>query len=419
MNGMISESEALGRIFSVVKPGPAESVPLGEAAGRFCRETIPARLPFPPFDHSAMDGYAIHEADCGQTERWLKLVGTQPAGPAQGLRVAPGHVVRIFTGAPIPAETSSVVMQEDVEVRADVDMIRVREAAEPGEFIRRRGSDLCAGQQIAVSGELVSAQKIAVLAGQGIQRVKVGSRPRVSILTTGDEVIETGADLPHDAAIFNSNGPMLAALASAAGAESVERRHVADHPGHLAEEIRSALARSDVLVTAGGVSVGERDFVKDSLTQAGCESAIWRVALKPGKPFLFASRSRNAANAQPALPARGLPMPAVSIFGLPGNPVSAFVTFCVFVAPALRLWQGARPDFAPLPKSFARLVESLANRGDRPHYLRVICGPDGSCRSAGLQESHAVYSLSRANALVRLPPRTSFPSGSWVEVVRL
>lgn len=395
---MISESEALAAILAAVPQAEAEMLPLSAAAGRCAARDFHATLPMPGFDNSAMDGWAIHAADCGQAGAPLRITGEQPAGADRGLTVGPGEAVRIFTGAPLPAGTGAVVMQEDAQRSGD--SVLIREAAQPGEFIRRAGSDVCAGQLLVRRGDALTPQCIGVLACQGVAELECGRRPRAAIICTGEELIAPGQPLPYAGALYNSNGPMLAALletsrtAEVAGVDTVR-----DDLHALTECLRARLEESDALIIAGGVSVGDHDFVKPALQALGIAPQFWRVAVKPGKPFLFCT-------AGPKL-----------IFGLPGNPVSAYVTAQLFVLPALRRCAG-EVDVAPHLLS-ARAAANLHNKGDRTHYLRGHLDATGSFTPLGLQESHALAALSRANALARLNPGATIPPGDALQVLPL
>jgi molybdopterin molybdotransferase len=401
---MMEENEARERVLGAVGRGPVEVVPLAEADGRWVSGAVVATVALPGFDNSAMDGYAVHAEDCGQTDRWLRVIAEVPAGvdPAGGEAdaavVAPGQVVRVFTGARLPPGAAAVVMQEDVVV--DGDVVRLAEPARAGEFIRRRGADVCEGQRLLSAGDRLTPARLGLLASQGMSAVPVVARPRVGVLTTGSEVVVPGRPLPHPAALYNSNGPMLCALTRAQGGV-VAAAHAADDLVALTEALGAALDACDMVVLAGGVSVGKHDYVKPALAALGWKPDLWRVAVKPGKPFLFAERGGRC------------------VFGLPGNPVSAFVTFHLFVAPALRKWQGAaEAEWSP-PGVPATLAAPVENRGDRPHYVRGSVEADGRFQPAGLQESHALFSLSRANALVRVPPGVAWPAGSAVRLLPL
>ncbi len=396
---MISESEALAAILAAVPAAEWETLPLAAAAGHFAARDVIATLPLPGFDNSSMDGWALHAADCGQTGAPLRITGEQPAGEDRGLTVGPGEAVRIFTGAPLPAGAAAVVMQEDAA--RDGEHVIIREAAQAGEFIRRAGSDVCAGQLLIRRGDVLTPQRIGVVAAQGMAEVECGRQPRAAIICTGEELVPPGQPLPHAGALYNSNGPMLAALLdSSRAARAVSVLTVRDDLTALTDCLRARLEESDALLIAGGVSVGDHDLVKPALHALGIVPQFWRIAVKPGKPFLFCTAGRKL------------------IFGLPGNPVSAFVTATLFVLPALRRLAGAT-DAAPVLIT-ARTAADLQNKGDRTHYLRGTHDPAaGTFTATGPQESHAIAGLSRANALARLEPGASVPSGGAVKVLPL
>ena len=396
---MISEREALAAILAAVAPPESETLPLFSAAGRIAARDVHATLPLPGFDNSAMDGWALHESDCGKYGAPLRITGEQPAGADRGLTVGPGEAVRIFTGAPLPAGTAAVVMQEDAARNGDT--VTVREAAQRGEFIRRAGSDVCAGQLLVRQGTPLTPQRVGVLAAQGFAMMECGKLPRAAILCTGDELVPPGSPLPHAGALYNSNGPMLAALLQSsrtAAPQSVDT--VRDDLDDLTACLRSRLEESDALLIAGGVSVGDHDLVKPALLKLGITPQFWRVAVKPGKPFLFCTSGRKL------------------IFGLPGNPVSAFVTAILFVLPALRRLTGAS-DAAPVLTT-ARALTALRNNGDRVHYLRgQLDAAANTFQLMGTQESHAIAGLSNASALARLDPGQIISAGGDVPVLRL
>lgn len=391
---MLEESEALARILTLI-PGPEpEEIPLHESIGRFALKDLFAGLALPPCDNSAMDGYALHAADLGKAPHSLRLSGEQPAGIDRGLSVRPGECVRIFTGAPLPAGTAAVLMQEDAALSPDKTEITVLTAAELGEFIREEGSDLCAGQKILSAGDRLTPQRLSLLAGQGLTRVVCGKKPRVQVLTTGDELVPGGGALSAKGQIHNSNGPMLRALTAQAGAESSDF-HCPDDLEILTETIRAALESNEVLVLAGGVSVGDHDLVKPALEALGIPLEFWRIRLKPGKPFLFTRHGQKL------------------IFGLPGNPASAFVTAVLFLLPALRRLAGASTETARPLRTSARLTQATYNKGDRPHYLRGIFDfGQSSFTPVGLQQSHATAALAASNAMLRLEPEAEVAAGS-------
>ena len=389
---MISEEDALAAILNKVRPLPSCSTPLLGALDRFSARDIFARLPLPPFDNSAMDGYAVMTESAASGRR-LRVNSEQAAGEDRNLALKPGEAIRIFTGAPIPAGADAVIMQEEVERLGDE--IIPRANAEPGEFIRRKGSDLAEGQKIVSLGERIRPQTLGVLASQGLAEIEVGGVPRVAIISTGNELVPLSGT-PKRGQIYESNSIMLQALTRKAGAEVVLVEHCADDPEALKRTLQRGM-QNDVLIVSGGMSVGDHDFVKPGLSSLGAAIDLWRVAIKPGKPFLFG----GAGNC--------------SIFGLPGNPVSAFVTFLKFVRPALLKMMFAGGDELFLPKVICSLTCDVENDGDRAHYLR------GDLRVAGFtpigrQESHALYGLSRANALLRVGPGAKLHAGENVAV---
>ena len=396
---MIEEAQARSLILEAVRQAGSEQVPIDAALGRYAAREMLARVAIPGFDNSAMDGYAVRAAEAA-TGASLRVVGEQPAGRDIGLVLGEGEAIRIFTGAPMPAGADAVVMQEDVERAGEI--AQILDGVEPGEFVRRRGRDLCEGQRILADGDRLSAQGIGLLASQGIAEVAVGKLPRVGGLTTGDELVPAGGEL-GEGEIFNSNGVMLASMVRRLmpGALEVNGYHAADEMAALRSVLDRAMAENDVLVIAGGVSVGDRDLVKPALEAAGVETGFWRVRMKPGKPFMFGTGSGGGK----------------LVFGLPGNPVSAFVTFEVLVAPALRKWMGAG-EGEWMPQAVrAELGEAVSNSGDRPHYLRgTIDSLTGRFLPLGMQQSHALSGLARADGLLRVEDGASLEKGAVVAV---
>jgi molybdopterin molybdotransferase len=381
---MLEESEARRRILEFTSPGAVIWVPLELALGQVLAQDIVGTMDSPVFDNSGMDGYAVKAAEA--KEGSLLQVGmiVQPAGGDLGLVCEPGKAIRIFTGAVLPQGADAVVMQEDVEREGD--HIRILEPVDPGENIRWRGSDVCAGQKLLSRGDIMTPTRIGLLASQGIPEVPVHGKPLVQIVTTGDELVEPGAPLlPGE--IYNSNSPMLQTAVEKAGAIGAAS-HACDDPEELKAVLGRALAVADIVVIAGGVSVGDRDFVKEALTQLGVVTEFWRVRVKPGKPFVFGRHPDGTL-----------------VFGLPGNPVSAYVTFSLFVIPAIRKMLGyeVNVDCVGLGELSGIAAEPMSNPGDRPHYLRGVC-EGGRVRLSGTQQSHAIFGLSRANCLVRLAP---------------
>jgi len=387
---MISEEEARAKILETIRPLPPRRLSISKALDCFAAEDYFARLPLPNFDNSAMDGYAVVASSCARGKR-LRVVGEQPAGLDQQLRVSAGEAVRIFTGALMPAGTDAIVMQEDVtreggEIVVNVDV-------DPGEFVRRRGCDLGEGQKILARGERIRAATTALLASQGFSDVMVGGEVSAAIISTGDELVKPEAKL-QPGQIYESNSVLLQGLLHNCGAAERLMEHCRDDEELLTKALKRAI-KHRVVIVSGGVSVGERDIVKSALQSLGAKIDIWRVAIKPGKPFLFGH------------------IDECDLFGLPGNPVSAFVTFLQFVRPAiLKMMSAVKLD---LLKVSAKLLVDLTNDSDRVHYIRGKF-EDGIFTPVGRQESHALFGLSQSNALLRLAVGESRKRGAIVNV---
>jgi molybdopterin molybdotransferase len=389
---MISDKEARRRILGKVSPLRERTVPLVSAVDRFSARDIVSRLPLPNFDNSAMDGYAVVASSCSKGER-LHLIGEQPAGPDRQLRVSRGEAVRIFTGAPMPHGADAIVMQEDV--KRDGNEIVINADVDPGDFVRRRGCDIAEGQKILAKGEAIRAATIALLASQGFASVAVGGDVKAAIISTGDELVKPGEEI-KPGQIYESNSVLLQGLLQRCGASVKSPEHCRDERESLIGAIKRGI-ENHVLIITGGVSVGEHDLVQATLRSLGAKIDIWRVAIKPGKPFLFGKIATCA------------------IFGLPGNPVSAFVTFLQFVRPAILKMMGASTDEIDLPKAPAELAVDLRNDTERVHYIRGRF-ENGKFSAVGRQESHALFGLSRSNALLRLASGETARKGAIVEV---
>jgi molybdopterin molybdotransferase len=369
-------------------------VPLELSLDQVLAQEIVAVTDSPPFDNSSMDGYAVRAAEAHAGAGLRVQETAQPAGGDLGLSLESGEAIRIFTGAVIPEGADAVIMQEDIDHEGE--FITIREGVERGENIRVRGGDVCTGQILLRRGEVLSPVKIALLASQGLPEVPVRTKPLVHIVTTGDEVVDPGEPLlPGE--IYNSNSPMLQTAVARAGAVG-GASHAIDDPGLLRDTLAGAISAADLVIIVGGVSVGERDYVKEVLGELGVVTEFWRVNVKPGKPFLFGTHPDGTL-----------------VFGLPGNPVSAYVTFSLFVAPVIRRLRGheSEPSSVGLGTVAGLAEEAMRNPGDRPHYLRGIC-ENGRVRLSGTQQSHAIYGLSRANCLIRLDPGQSIAPGDSV-----
>ncbi len=398
---MLTEQEALDHILSCVTPLPAQRVPLREALHAYAAQAVHATVPLPGFDNSAMDGYAVRAEDTRSADA-LRVIGAIAAGDVATISLDPHTAIRIFTGAPMPAGADAVIMQEDVTTDADRKSIVCKEPVDPGENVRVLGCDLCVGQRIVEKGDPLNAARLAVLASQGLKQVDIAEAPRIAVVTTGDELIPPGESLAPGK-LYNSNGVMLEAMLRTAGVSSqITLRHLPDVLDATVASLRELLEDHDFIILSGGVSVGEHDYIKPALKALGIPAEFWRVKVKPGKPVLFA---KTSASSRPC-----------HLFGLPGNPVSSHVTFQLFVRPALLRAMGAGDAHLSLPAVRATLTRAMTNRGDRPHYIRGH-HEDGRFSPTGVQQSHALFSLSRANALLRMEPEQELQEGDAVRVL--
>ena len=392
--GMHTLEEARAEMLQAITPLPAETIPLPQAGGRVLATEAQATIDLPRFDNSAMDGYAVRAAEAISGAK-LKCIGEVPAGSVFEGELGAGECLRIFTGSPMPDGANAVVMQEDTH--ADGALIEITDGVKPFEHIRLRGEDLKTGEIIGHAGERLHAGRLQLLGAAGVAEVAVHRMPIVGVLSTGDELREPGEDLGAGG-IYESNRAALAELIHQAGAEPRVQPLVRDTLEATTEALKTAFADCDAVVTSGGVSVGEHDFVKAAFEQLGGSLDFWKVRIKPGKPFVFGRL-------------KGKPL-----FGVPGNPVSAMVTFLVLVRPILLQMQGATD--LDLPAHPGVLADALPILGDRRHFMRVRVDGEGRVHATGLQASHAVGSLGQANALVDVPPGTTLAEGETVRVLR-
>ena len=391
---MIELEEANQRILDALVSTGTETLALSDAATRVLAADISSPINLPAFDNSAMDGYAVRSVDAF-TGSLLRIIGEVPAGTVFEKEISEGECVRIFTGSPIPAGANAVVMQEDTH--ADKETIEITDGVKPFEHVRLRGEDIKQGEDIGQAGEMVTSGRVALLGACGTAEVSVYRRPVIGLIATGDELKEPGAKL-GSGEIFESNRLALARLVEQAGAVPRIFPLVSDTLASTIEALEVAFSECDAVVTSGGVSVGEHDYVKEAFEQLGGSLDFWKVRIKPGKPFVYGQFD-------------GKPL-----FGVPGNPVSAFVTFLTLVRPAIKKMTGATDT--PLPSHPAKLVAPLVNRGDRRHFMRVYVDNGGSAHPVGLQASHALGSLGKANGLIDVPPETTLLEGAVEQVLR-
>lgn len=392
---LLPPAEALGIILRHVTPLPIEPVPLKEAGERVLAEPLVADQDLPPFPAATMDGFAVIAEDVSP---WREIIGEQFAGTVEPIEVTPGTAARITTGAPLPPGADAVVRVENTELADDHVIIR-QEVVAGGENVRPVGTDLRAGDLLIPAGTVIGPAEIGLLASLGRTNVPVFRRPRVSILSTGDELVEPGEEL-GPGQIRDSNRFSLTLAARRAGADVRWSGHAPDEPEALRRFLAERIAASDVVLTSGGVSVGEKDYVTGTLEELGTVH-FRRLFMKPGKPLNFATVGSTV------------------VFGLPGNPVSALVGFEIFVQAALRAMTGRR-DLLPrtVPVVLAHDVEST----DRLEYQRGVVWADASgvlhARNTGSQASARLMSLVGANAFILIPPRDEpYRAGERVEAV--
>jgi molybdenum cofactor synthesis domain-containing protein len=406
---LIPLAEAQRRVLDGVGPLPAVTVDLADATGLVLAGEVGSALTVPGWANSAMDGFAVRSADVAGASAaepvTLPVLGEVPAGRAPDVGVAPGTTLRIMTGAMMPPGADAVVPVEDTDAAAGASdvpaAVVVFAAARPGVNVRAAGSDVEAGVTLLGAGRALDPAAIALLAATGHASVTVHRPPRVAVISTGDELVAPGVPL-GPAQIHDSNSLTLAAQAAEAGAE-VRRLGIArDTLDDLLELVREAVAWADVVVLSGGVSVGAHDHVKAAFSAVGTLD-VWRVAIKPGRPFAFGRATAEGRT--------------VRLFGLPGNPVSVFVTFELFVRPVLRGLAG-HPRVFDRPVRTVRLAEPIRGSSGRLTVARVVLAPDPErrdglvARSSGGQDSHMLFSLARANGILFVPPDEDLPAGA-------
>ncbi|HET6419156.1 MAG TPA: gephyrin-like molybdotransferase Glp [Geobacteraceae bacterium] len=390
---MVSIQEAQSIIFENTRLLPSEDIPLLKGLGRVICEDVCAPWDFPAFDNSGMDGYAFcHSAMQGDR---LEVAGFLPAGSVRNLPVEPGKAVRIMTGAPIPPGCDTVVPVERIEETDEG--IRITEDIKTGSHVRKRGDDVRSGARVIAAGTVLRPQEIAMLASCGLTTARVFTRPKIGVLATGDELVEPGERL-SPGKIINSNSSGIAAQVLEAGGEPMMLGIAHDEENATRTAILAGL-EADILITTGGVSVGDRDRVRETIAALGGKIGFWKVNMKPGKPVAFAVL-------------QGKP-----IFALPGNPVAAMVSFEMFVRPAILKMAGHTRIFRSAVR--AELMESIKNSGDRPHLIRLFVDMRNGryvASTTGSQGSARLSSLTEGNGLATIAPGASLSTGEKVEV---
>jgi molybdopterin molybdotransferase len=396
---MISVDEALELVLRELAPLGPERIKLAEAAGRVAAAPAASAVDLPPFDRSAMDGYAVRAADTAPGVP-LRLTGGVAAGEVASATLEPGTAARVSTGAAIPPGADAI-LQSELAVERDGTVAPER-ALEPGMHVRFRGEDVHAGDELAPAGSTLTLPRVSALASAGVGEVAVHRRPRLHLIVTGSELLPLGAP-PEPGRIHESNGLMVRLLASRAGAEIVDHGVIGDDFATTRRAVSDGL-ESDVLVVSGGVSVGPHDHVKPAFESCGVEEVFWRVRIKPGKPLWFGRRGDTL------------------VFGLPGNPLSTIVCFCVFIEPALRRLAG---ETGARPRLEAGRLTTAARAADgRTTFLTSTLRPgaDGVLEATPTerQGSHMTGALGESDGFAVAPEEAGeLPAGAPVDVLRL
>ena len=396
MSQLMPVADALAKVLARARPnGETQAVPLMEALGRFLAEDVRSAVAVPGADNSAMDGYALRACDAASP----LVVNQRIAAGSVGVPLAPGTAARIFTGAPVPPGADAVVMQEDCEEQDE--QLVIRGEVHAGQHVRPRGQDIAEGATILHRGRRLRPQDLGLLASAGLDSVCVYRPLRVAVLSTGDELVEPGAAKPGPGQLYNSNRYTLAALLRGLGLEVIDGGIVPDDAAVTAEALQQAAGNADCIITSGGVSVGEEDHVRNQVARLG-QLDLWKLAIKPGKPLAFGR------------------VDGTPFIGLPGNPASVFVTFCLIARPFLLQLQGSLEPDPPQLSATARF--STQRPGGRQEYLRVTVTGMGAGLEAKLfpnQSSGVLSSVSASNALAVIPPGTVVAEGDPVQVMLL
>ncbi len=398
---MLTAQQALDHLLSHAKTvDESETVTMQAALGRVLAESINSLVDVPPLDNTAMDGYAVRTADTKAPGNMLKVAQRIPAGSI-GTNLEPGTAARIFTGAPIPPGADAVVMQEDCTVQENkIDQVQINITPNSGQWIRRKGEDLAAGKTALIAGAYLRPQELGVAASAGLTHLNVKRRIKVAAFFTGDELALPGEPL-KPGGIYNSNRDTLLACLKSLGCDATDLGIVPDRLDATRQALRQASKDHDLIITSGGVSVGEEDHIKPAVTAEG-RLDLWQIAIKPGKPLAFgAVRKSDESKDGEAW-----------FIGLPGNPVSSFVTFLLFVRPFILKLQGRE---AITPQSYAMRADFDWLKADRRNeFLRVKINSQGGLDLFPNQSSGVLTSASWGDGLVDCPPGQAIKAGDLV-----
>ena len=400
---MLTAQQALDHLLSnAVTVNESEKVNTQAALGRVLAEDVKSLVDVPPLDNTSMDGYAVRCADTAIPGQILKIAQRIPAGSI-GTQLEPGTAARIFTGAPVPSGADAVVMQEDCTVGAEPDQVAINVPPTSGQWIRRSGEDLTTGKTCLTAGTFLRPQELGVAASAGLTHLNVKRRVKVAAFFTGDELALPGEPL-KPGGIYNSNRDTLLACLKSLGCDATDLGIVPDRLDATREALRKASKDHDLIITSGGVSVGEEDHIKPAVTAEG-RLDLWQIAIKPGKPLAFGAVRKSSE------PKDG----EAWFIGLPGNPVSSFVTFLLFVRPFILKLQGRE---AKLPQSYLMRADFDWLKADRRNeFLRVKINDQGGLDLYPNQSSGVLTSASWGDGLVDCPPNQPIKSGELVKYI--
>jgi molybdopterin molybdotransferase len=408
---MIPLDDAIAHVLAGCRPLPPLRMPTADAAGCVLAADVVATEPIPAFANTAMDGYALRAADVAAVPVTLPVVAEVAAGHPAPRPLEAGEAMRIFTGAPLPDGADAVVMVERTERRDDGKAVEIQVTVDPGNHVRTVGEDLHAGQRVFGAGDELTPARLGVVASLGIDALAVHPRPRVGVMSTGDELV-TGPEPLRPGQIRDSNRPALLALVARAGFDPIDLGRVGDDEAAITDGLERGVADCDAVLTSGGVSMGDIDLVKVVLDRIG-EMRWMQVAIRPAKPLAFGVvRAERGGRRE------------VPVFGLPGNPVSSLVSFELFARPGLRRLAGHPHPQLHRARLTATADEALTRRPDgKIHFVRVVAtaGERGvlHVRSSGGQGSHQLAAMARANALAVVPDGDGVRLGGQVEVMLL
>jgi len=398
---MLELEKAIEISLDLIKQLGSQTIDLINAAGRYNSSSLISKVDLPGFDNSAMDGYAIISSDLKQATEsnpiTLTCIGIVPAGTIPNKKVKNGTCMRIFTGSPIPEGADAVIMQEDCVYNNDKTII-TSTSVKPWKNIRIKGEDIHKGDNLIGKGEQINTGSIALLNAAGHKTAQVGRQPQVGLIATGSELIDPPNKL-NPGEIYESNRTMLGSMITQANGLPKIYPIVEDDLKKTISVLKSALSENDLIITTGGVSVGDHDHIKPALEKMGGSIDFWKISMKPGKPFMLGQVNGK------------------TLFGLPGNPGSALTTFLLLVRPALLKLQGA--SHVHLMKRTGVLRDGIINNSDRRHFTRVKLDGNSQVSIINNQRSHMLGSLPKTNGLIDMPPNSRLANGDKVKVLMM